>query len=179
MTRSTPAVATSATPLRAIGSVTEAHYRRIDLPLDRAVGRQELEERISTATRTREIYAAKKFLAELDAGRSLPGSIPFPVQTWSFGNDLAMVFLAGEVVSGYSLRLRRELDRERLWVNAYTNSVPAYIASASMYPEGGYEVDGAMNYYGWPVRLARETEDLVIATVHALLPATFDAERAP
>lgn len=163
-----------ATPLRKLGSVTASDYRRIELPLDRRVERGELEERLNSATRPREVYATRRFLAELDAGRSLPTTMPYPVQTWSFGDDLAMVFLAGEVVSGYSLRLRRELDRERLWVNAYANSVPAYIAAASMYEEGGYEVDGAMSYYGWPVRLARETEDRVVAAVHESLPATFD-----
>lgn len=30
-----------------------------------------------------------------------------------------MVFLPGEVVVDYALRLKRELDRNRLWVNAY------------------------------------------------------------
>jgi neutral ceramidase len=83
------------------------------------------------------------------------------------------VFLAGEVVSEYSLRLKRELDGARVWVNAYANSLPCYIPSKRMYPEGGYEVDGSMDYYGWPTRLAIETEDRIIETVHALVPPEF------
>ncbi len=167
-----------AAPLRPLGAVTGAAYRRIELPLDRPVGRRELEARLPGASRPREVYAARKFLEELDADRPLPTAVPYPVQTWSFDDDLAIVFLAGEVVSEYSLRLRRELDPDRLWVNAYANSVPSYIASASMYSEGGYEVDHAMHYYGWPIRLARRTEDLIIGVVRDLLPATFGETRS-
>ena len=83
-----------------------------------------------------------------------------------------MVFLAGEVVSEYSLRLRRELPSEPLWFTAYANATPCYIPSRRMYPEGGYEVDASMDYYGWPTRLAEGTEDLIIGTVRTMLTST-------
>ena len=102
-----------------------------------------------------------------------PAVRPYPVQTWRFGSDLAMVFLAGEVVADYSLRLKRELDASRLWVNAYSNDVSFYVASRRMMPEGGYEVDRSMDYYGQPGRLADGTEDLIIRTVKDLLPSGF------
>ena len=163
--------------MRPLGPVTAANYRRIDLELDRTVPREELQERAAMKGKVTSSYAAKKFLEQLDAGKSLPKAVPYPVRTWSFGHDLAMVFLSGEVVSEYSLRLRRELDGARLWVNAYANSVPCYIPSKRMFPEGGYEVDGSMDYYGWPTRLAVGTEDKVIATVHELVPSAFQAPR--
>jgi hypothetical protein len=34
-----------------------------------------------------------------------------------------------------------------------------------------------MIYYGHPARLAPATEDLIIETVHSLLPAPFDGPR--
>ena len=37
--------------------------------------------------------------------------LSYPIQTWTFGDQLAMVFLPGEVVVDYSLRLKREFDR--------------------------------------------------------------------
>ena len=46
------------------------------------------------------------------------------MQTWTFGDSLAMVFLPGEVVVDYSLRLKSELDAPRLWVTAYANDTP-------------------------------------------------------
>jgi hypothetical protein len=47
-----------------------------------------------------------------------------------------------------------------------------------MFAEGGYEVDGSMDYYGWPTRLALGTEDRVIGTVRELVPAGFRAGAA-
>ena len=66
-----------------------------------------------------------------------------------------MVFLAGEVVADYGLRLKRELDPARLWVNAYSNDVAFYVASKRLIPEGGYEVDRSMVFYGQPAAARR------------------------
>jgi hypothetical protein len=162
-----------AAPLRPLGPVETASFRPMELALDHEVTREELQQRLAKGARAEAAYAATKFLAQLDAGRVLPTAVPYPVQTWSFGRDLTMVFLGGEVVSEYSLRLRRELDASRLWVNSYANSVPCYVASKRMFPEGGYEVDNSMNYYGWPSRLAVDTEDRVVAAVRELVPPAW------
>jgi hypothetical protein len=156
-------------PLRPLGPVTAATLRRMELPLERTVTRAELEARAAPGSRVQTAYAARRFLAELDAGRPLPAALPYVVQAWSFGRDLQMVFLAGEVVSEYSLRLRRELPGAQLWFTAYANATPSYIPSRRMFPEGGYEVDGSMDYYGWPVRLAESTEDVIVAAVKSML----------
>ena len=84
-------------------------------------------------------YHARKNLARLDRGEEIPTQLPYLVQTWTFGNELAMVFLPGEIVVDYSLRLKREFDRTRLWVNGYSNDVPCYIPSRRVLEEGGYE----------------------------------------
>ena len=114
-------------------------------------------------------YPARKFLAELDAGRALPRSVAYPVQTWRFGGGLAMVFLGGEVVADYALRLRRELGADRVWINAYTNNVPCYIPSSRVLAEGGYEAERAMDFYGLPTRLVADVEERIVAAVHDLL----------
>ncbi|MBI5766780.1 MAG: neutral/alkaline non-lysosomal ceramidase N-terminal domain-containing protein [Verrucomicrobia bacterium] len=169
-----------AAPMRPLAAVSEARRRAFELDLDHAVTREELRTRAADPKRVTIAYAAKKFLAELDAGRALPQAVPYAVQTWAFGRELTMVFLAGEIVSEYSLRLRRELDGGRLWVNGYANSVPSYIASKRMFAEGGYEVDGSMDYYGWPTRLAIGTEDRIVQAVRELAPeAARGAGQAP
>ena len=73
------------------------------------------------------------------------------------------------------LRLERELDASRLWVNAYTNNVSFYVASQRMIPEGGYEVDRSMVYYGHPAPFASQTEDTNIRAVLALFPPASHA----
>jgi neutral ceramidase len=160
-------------PLRSLGAVTGANYRSLTLDLDHVVTRQELQERLAGKPKQTIAYAATKFLQQLETTGSVPKSFTLPVQSWQFGRELTMVFLGGEVVSDYSLRLKREVDASRLWVNAYANSVPSYIASKRIFPEGGYEVDGSMDYYGWPTRLALGTEDRIIAAVHEMIPNGF------
>src|SRR5205807_1244860 len=105
--------------------------------------------------------------------------IPYPVQTWDFGDSLAMVFLPGEVVVDYSHRLKRELDGLRLWINAYANDCPAYIPSERVLKEGGYEGGGAMVYYDVPVPFRAGLEDKIVATVHAQLGGKFKAPSDP
>ncbi len=125
-------------------------------------------------------YHARKWLARLDRGEAPAPTLPYPVQTWRFGDQLAMVFLGGEVVVDYSLRLKRELDASRLWVNAYANDVPCYIPSRRILSEGGYEAETSLWYYDRPQQLAPETEDLIVRTVREQLPASFlfDQKRA-
>ena len=116
---------------------------------------------------------AKHFLATLDRGEAIPQALPYPMASWTFGEDLAIVFLAGEVVVDYALRAGTEFDVNRLWVVAYANDVPCYIASKRILGEGGYEADSSMIYYGRPTRLAPQAEDLIFKTLHELLPASF------
>ncbi|HMF35199.1 MAG TPA: hypothetical protein VKF17_01105 [Isosphaeraceae bacterium] len=120
---------------------------------------------------------ARALLERLARGEPLPSSIPYPVQTWCFGDDPALVFLGGEVVVDFALRLNWEIDANRVWVTAYSNDVPCYIASKRVLSEGGYEADQSMVFYGRPARLAPEAEDLIVRTVHQLLPPAFDGPR--
>lgn len=158
-------------PMQPLGPVTGAGFQRIEVPLDHEVARGELEARLRQAPTV--AYAARKFLAELDAGRPLPRGIRYPVQAWTFGGALAMVFLGGEVVADYSLRLQRELGSDRVWTNAYANHVPCYIPSARILAEGGYEAEKAMDYYGLPTRLTADVEERIVRAVHGVLPRDF------
>ncbi len=116
---------------------------------------------------------ARLLLRELKERGSLQDELPYMVQAWNFGKDLAMVFLPGEVVVDYALRLKRELRGEHLWVNAYSNDVPCYIASERLLGEGGYEVDSSMTYYMRPSRLASGTENRIINAVHQVVDPHF------
>ena len=118
-------------------------------------------------------YAAKRNLERLDRGDALAKEVPYQVQSWTFGKDLAMVFLPGEVTVDYQLRLKMEFDHERLWVNAYANDAPCYIPSRKVLAEGGFEGESAMVYYDQPAKFAPGAEDLIVAAVYNILPAEF------
>jgi hypothetical protein len=49
------------------------------------------------------------------------------------------------------------------------------VASRRMIPEGGYEVDRSMAYYGHPAPLAEGTEAQIVSAVRELLPASWRA----
>jgi hypothetical protein len=147
------------------------------LPLATLPGREAIVER--TKLPGAGGYFARTLMERLDRGQPLSTEVPYVVQTWCFGDDLAIVFLAGEVVVDYALRLKWEIDAHRLWVAAYSNDVPCYIASRRVLSEGGYEADSSMIYYGHPAPLAPSAEDLIIQAVHDLLPAPFDSPRKP
>ena len=99
----------------------------------------------------------------------LPATYPVPIQTWQFGDQLTMVFLGGEVVSEYALRLKRELPSQPLWITAYANDVLGYIASERIRAEGGYEYDMSGIYYNLPGPWATGSEDLLIRRIHEQL----------
>jgi hypothetical protein len=161
-------------PLMPLRQKLVCRTKSIALPYDTLPTREEWTAR-AQSTNHWIAYHAKRNLSRLDRGEKLPTELPYLVQTWTFGNELAMVFLPGEAVVDYSLRLKQEYDPKRLWVNAYANDVPCYIPSKRIWREGGYEGGAAMIYYDRPTRLAEGTEDLIVAAVHELLPREFEA----
>ena len=77
-------------------SAIECRAKRIQLPFQKHFTRAEWEERAKQSGIVG--YHAKKNIARLDRGETLPATLPYRVHAWNFGDDLAMVFLAGEVV---------------------------------------------------------------------------------
>ncbi len=85
-----------------------------------------------------------------------------------------MVFLAGEVVVDYAVRLKRELDWSRLWINAWANDMPGYIPSRRVLEEGGYEADFSQVYYEQPGRYDPGVEDKLVQAVRELVGEPFE-----
>ncbi|HZU37464.1 MAG TPA: PVC-type heme-binding CxxCH protein, partial [Gemmataceae bacterium] len=149
-----------------------ARHKAFELPLADLPTRAEWQARSKRGGAVG--YHARVQLARLDHGEKLMTEVPYSVTTWTFGNGLAMVFLPGEVVVDYALRLKRELDPGRLWINAYADDAPCYIPSERVLREGGYEGGDAMIYYDKPTRFRAGLENKIIGAVHALLPRSFD-----
>jgi hypothetical protein len=163
-------------PLTPLSAPLACRTETIALPFDTLPSREEWQAK--AAKNDPSGYHARKNLARLDRGEALPRELPYEVQVWNFGPELAMVFLNGEVVQDYSLRLKREFDASRLWVNGYSNVVPCYIPSRRVWQAGGYEGALAMIYYDLPTRLGENTEELIIAAVTRLMPAGYVADAA-
>jgi putative membrane-bound dehydrogenase-like protein len=143
----------------------------VDLPLAPLPSQQEWEKKAQQKDAAG--YHAQVQLERLGRKEPLRTEVVYRIQCWAFGSSLAMVFLPGEVVVDYSLRLKRELDRMRLWVTAYANDAPCYIPSERVLKEGGYEGGGAMIYYDLPGPFAPGMEKKIIDAVHEQLDARF------
>lgn len=145
--------------------------RAIKLPLDKPPTREEFEQR--SRGQGFEAEHARHMLKLLDETGTLPDHVPYTISTWRFGDELGIVFLAGEVTVDYAVRLKSELDWTRLWINGWSNDIPCYIPSRRLLGEGGYETDFSMIFYGHPTRFAPEVEEVLVSAVKEELGETF------
>lgn len=149
-------------PGKALGAQLSVALVRAPLPLEPAPSKDELEKQASG----KEKYIASRarnLLADMAAGKALPVDYAFPVQAWRLG-DHTLVFLGGEVVVDYSLRMGREITSPA-WVAAYSNDVMAYIPSRRVLKEGGYEGASSMIYYGLPASWREGVEETLVDAV--------------
>jgi hypothetical protein len=159
-------------PLRPItGSIT-AQTATIQLPLNELPTREQWTT--MAAAGGPKGYNAVTQLARLDRGEELLKAIDYPIQSFAFGDRLLMVFLAGEVCVDYSLRLKGELDSQRLWVNAYSNDFACYVPSERLVKEGGYGGGEEIPYFALPTTLRAGLEQLIIGEVKRQARGVFD-----
>jgi hypothetical protein len=159
------ALQTRARPLR--GPLRLA-YDEVMLDYAGPPTRAELEGRLKSAN-VYEAQHARRMLDWLEREGRLPEKYPCPVQVAQFGDDLTLVALGGETVVDYSLRLKRELTGPALWVAGYCNDVMAYIPSARLLREGGYEPHTSMHFSEiHPGPWAPALEERIIGKVHEL-----------
>jgi dienelactone hydrolase len=158
--------------LKALKGPMECRATEVQLAYDTLPTEAEWQELAESKTAS-VAYHAKKNLARLQRGEALPTHLPYKVQTWSFGDDMAMVFLPGEIVVDYSLRIKREFDGGRMWVNGYSNDVPCYIPSRRVLEEGGYEGASAMTYNDRPTKFALDVEERIMKGVHEVTSKRF------
>jgi hypothetical protein len=150
---------------RSIEGRLACDYAEIDLAWAHIPSRQELESD-SKSTNRYVAARAKHLLTVLDREGRIEPTCPYPVQTWQLGNGPTVVFLGGEVVVDYSLRLKSELDARTTWVAAYANDGMGYIPSERVLREGGYEGASAMVYYDQPSPWASGIEKRIVDEVH-------------
>lgn len=130
--------------------------------------REQLNERAKSNNQYERRHA-ETLLKELDETGTIHKTYPYLVHVAQFGDDLTIVALAGEVVVGYSLRLKAELPGPRLWVAGYSNDVFGYVPTEQILGEGGYEPVVSAMYYGLPAPFAPSVEKLIVGKVHELV----------
>ncbi|MEZ6141720.1 MAG: neutral/alkaline non-lysosomal ceramidase N-terminal domain-containing protein [Zavarzinella sp.] len=152
----------STTPVTA---ACETAYEEIALSFDTIPGKAQWQQ--DATSKTLAVSKRAQRMLKLIEGEGIPQKYPYyPIQSWRFGNQLTWVFLGGEVVVDYHLRLKKELKaHSQLWVAGYCNDVMAYIPSKRILKEGGYEADSSQIYYGMPAKWSPTIEDQIISTI--------------
>jgi hypothetical protein len=156
-------------PIIALEPVLSTNYRELSLKYEEPPPEDSLKK-VAGAT---ESYQQRWAMAQLALHASAAG-IPaqyrnYPVQVWRLGNE-SVVFMGGEVVVDYALRLKEKWGNE-LVVAAYANDVMAYIPSERVLREGGYEGHSSMCVYGHPARWAAGLEETILDAVGLQLEA--------
>jgi neutral ceramidase len=149
-------------PLAKVESKLATSYAEIDLPLAPLPTKDDLVAQTKDVNKYI-VMRAQMLLEDMAAGKPLSPTYPYPVQSWKLGSEMTWLFLGGEVVVDFPLRLKGELAGTKTWVAGYTNDVMAYIPSRRVLLEGGYEGGGAMVYYGLPTVWAPEVEAKIVA----------------
>jgi hypothetical protein len=151
--------------LQPVRGPLRAAFARVDLPLQPAPARADLEKQ-AKARSGLDASIARQMLAVLDRGEKLPNHYTSPIAVWQLGDDLTLVALSGEVVVDYVALLEKALGPNRLWLAAYSNDLFGYLPSARVLEEGGYETRGL--YAGGIGRFSPKAQDVLVEQVQKL-----------
>lgn len=144
-----------------------AEYTEIKAPLSTPPTKKELLTNTESTNRF-EVARANYLLREMEKKGAIGDTYPYPIGVWKIGDQIDFVFLGGEVVIDYALRLKKERHGTNTWVAGYSNDVMAYIPSLRVLKEGGYEGGGSNTYYGLPSLWAESIEETIVNSVSSL-----------
>ncbi len=148
-------------PLKAVMGETSL-FLQPGLPL------AELKERLPNLTGMpkREF---EHFIRQYETLGDLPDRVKYPIQVWSFGDELTFIALTGETVVDYSLKFKGIYGWNNTWVCGYNNDLLSYVPSARVLGEGGYEGVTGMFEYGHRAPYTETVEEQITAEVAELV----------
>lgn len=152
---------------RPVRGALRTTYEEIEIEFEAPPSRDELEARAESDDHG-ERWRAEYLLSVLEDRGEIPTGYPYPIQALGFGTDLTLVALAGEVLVGYSLRLKDELEGP-LWVAGYSNDAFTYVPTERALAEGGYEGDRVIENTGLPGRWKPGLEDRIVRKSRSLV----------
>lgn len=145
--------------MRPLSPEISTGYKEIELPLASPPTEAELSKMAEELPGYQKQWAGR-MLDSLQQGKTLRTSYPYPLQAWMLG-DQPVLSLGGELVIDYAIELKAVFGPE-LFVLGYSNDVMAYIPSARILEEGGYEGATSQRVYGLPAKWAAPIEKMIL-----------------
>lgn len=155
-------------PMQDLESSLAVSFVELEAPLATLPTKEEILTNTKSPNRF-EIARANFLLREIEKNGGLEEFYPYPIGLWKLGNKIDFVFLGGEVVVDYALRLKSENTGPDTWVAGYSNDVMAYIPSLRVLKEGGYEGGTSNVYYGLPALWDESIEEAIIEKAGILI----------
>lgn len=154
--------------MRPLAPKLSTAYSEVELALSPPPTKEELSK-LANETSGYQKRWANRLQGELERGEPLMTSYPFPLQMWQLGDQL-IFSLGGETVIAYAIRLK-EIFGQDIFVMGYSNDVMAYIPSARIVKEGGYEGASSQMVYGLP---SPWNPDLETRIIHGFVELAAD-----
>jgi hypothetical protein len=98
--------------------------------------------------------------------RRIQKSIHAEVQMLHIG-DVILIAVPGELFVEFGLKIKQVLAPLHAIVVGYANGNFGYLPTRAAYTQGGYEVDDAYKYYGYPAPLAPAAGEKIVRAVTA------------
>ena len=135
----------------------------VELPLARQPSEAELQHFAQTGTPLEKEWAA------LMLTQTEPQVPTLMLQRLDLGEGLTLIALGGEVCCDYGWYIKRYDANHFMIPVGYSNGLTAYIPSAHMFAEGGYEVDESTLDYGLPSPFKPQIEGIIQAGIQSLM----------
>jgi neutral ceramidase len=148
-------------PLHPIPSTAQLAQLR-DQYLENLAVIEASEETVEAKIQRAMLAWADQTLALVQSGAT-PSSIAAPVQVIRMGS-LAFVGIPGELFSVLGRQIKEALPDYQAFIVGYANSDVGYIPDRAAHGGGGYEVNDAYKYYGYPAALAPEAGEMIVRT---------------
>lgn len=159
-------------PMTPVTPTLATSYELIDLPFGKVPTTEELEK-TAKSSNAQAASHAKGLLLQIQNGQPLKQTYPYPVAVWKLGTEVSFIFMGGETVVDYAIRLKEELKEDsphqQIWCAGYSNEVMGYIPSKRVLLEGGYEGGEAAIYSGLPAVWDVSVEETIVNAVRRLM----------
>ncbi|MBT4484945.1 MAG: hypothetical protein HOC71_14845 [Candidatus Latescibacteria bacterium] len=157
-----------------INGPIESAYDEVLLDFEPLPDRKIIEENLKS-----DDYRVKRkaayFLKKMDNNEPIESTIPFPLQTMRFGNELLLIGIFGETVVEYAVQLKSDfLTYDFVWVAGYCNHSVGYLPPWRIQREGGYEGGGSMQHMPVTGPFTETVESRVLEGVRRLVKDVSD-----
>lgn len=158
-------------PLVALNAPLKVTMDWVKLPYSKIPDISQLLEKLNDTDI--QSYYSRLSLEYILRGNTIPQELNYPLQVWSFANQMIMINLGGEAVVEYAMLLKQKYGEDRVWINSYANDVSSYIPTRRTIQEGGYEGDTSMYWYNQPSPFAEIVEQKILDKVDELIGPVF------